>query len=49
MTTAKAANHLTSYEAIYYGMRLNYSGTKFSLSDGSCSVVRYRTPNASSV
>jgi hypothetical protein len=46
ISTAKDAKHLQSFEDIYYGMRLDYSGTKFSLSDGSCGVIRYKTQGA---
>ena len=44
ITTAKDAKHLTTFEDLYYGVRLNYPKTKYNLSDGSCGVIRYKTP-----
>jgi hypothetical protein len=49
ITTAKDAKHLTTFDEIYKGMRLDYSGTKFSLNDGSCGVIRYKTSDISSI
>jgi Fe-S cluster biosynthesis and repair protein YggX len=49
ITTAKDAKHLNTFDEIYYGMRLDYSGTKFSINDGSCGVIRYKTSNVSSI
>lgn len=49
VTTFKDAKHLTTYEEIYYGMRLDYNNTKFSLSDGSCGVIRYKVSDVSSI
>jgi hypothetical protein len=50
ISTAKDAKHLTSYEDIYQGMRLDYKkidGTSpFKLNDGSCGVIRYKTTNS---
>ncbi len=51
ITTAKDAKHLQTYDDIYYGMRLDYKlsdgvSQNFYLSDGSCGVIRYKTPNA---
>jgi len=48
VTTAKDAKHLTSFDDIYTGMRLDYPNSAYSLSDGSCGVIRYKTttPNA---
>jgi len=48
VTTAKDAKHLNTFDDIYSGMRLDYTGTNFHLSDGSCGVIRYKTvtPNA---
>ncbi|MFN7911688.1 MAG: hypothetical protein ACK5QC_07665 [Bacteroidota bacterium] len=49
VTTAKDAKHLNSFDDIYYGMRLDYTTSSgiqpFKLSDGSCGVIRYQTPN----
>ncbi|TDQ29740.1 fibronectin type III domain-containing protein [Tenacibaculum caenipelagi] len=49
VTTAKDAKHLSNFEDVFYGMRLDYNGTLFNLSDGSFGVIRYKTltPNAS--
>ncbi|MBS1638037.1 MAG: hypothetical protein JST26_19140 [Bacteroidetes bacterium] len=47
ISTAKDSKHLNTFEDIYYGMRLDYPNTKFSISDGSCGVIRYKTPNPS--
>ena len=48
ITTAKDAKHLTTFEDLYYGIRLDFKlddGTRpFKLNDGSCGVIRYRTP-----
>ena len=48
VTTAKDAKHLSTFDDVYYGMRLDYNGTPFNLSDGSYGVIRYKTitPNA---
>ncbi len=46
LTTAKDAKHLVTFADIYYGMRLDYPGTNFILSDGSCGVIRYKCSNA---
>ncbi|WP_019038169.1 hypothetical protein [Psychroflexus tropicus] len=47
VTTAKDAKHLSTFEDVYYGMRLDYAlnnGIKpFKLSDGSFGVIRYKT------
>lgn len=48
VSTAEDAKHLTTFEDIYYGMRLDYSQTPFHLSDGSCGVIRFRAQNSSS-
>ena len=48
ITTAKDAKHLNTFEDLYYGVRLDIKlddGTRlFKLNDGSCGVIRYRTP-----
>ncbi|MGX1927882.1 fibronectin type III domain-containing protein [Flagellimonas sp. 2504JD4-2] len=44
VTTAKDAKHLSTFDDVYYGMRLDYDGTAFNLSDGSFGVIRYKTP-----
>jgi hypothetical protein len=49
ITTAKDAKHLNSFDEIYYGMRLDYSGTKFSLNDGSCGIIRYKVSSVNSI
>jgi hypothetical protein len=46
MSTAKDSKHLITYDDIYYGMRLDYQGSAFSISDGSCGVIRFKAPNA---
>ena len=48
VSTAKDAKHLNTFDDIYYGMRLDYTSNgiqPFSLSDGSCGVIRYKTSN----
>ena len=53
VTTAKDAKHLSTFEDIYHGMRLDYvigNGTQpFKLSDGSFGVIRYKTPNPNAI
>lgn len=49
ITTAKDAKHLNTFDEIYNGMRLDYTGTKFSINDGSCGVIRYKTSDVSSI
>lgn len=44
VSTAKDAKHLNTFEDVYQGMRLDYPGTQFNLTDGSCGVIRYKTP-----
>ncbi|MBI3509494.1 MAG: hypothetical protein HY064_02450 [Bacteroidetes bacterium] len=46
VTTAADAKHLSSYEDIYYGVRLDYTDSKYSLADGECGVIRFRASNA---
>ncbi len=46
MATAQDSKHLTTFEDIYYGMRLDYSQTAFHLSDGSCGVIRFKAQNS---
>lgn len=48
MTTAADGKHLDTYEDIFYGMRLDYPGTPFSIADGSCGVIRFKATNAGS-
>ncbi|WP_131248740.1 hypothetical protein [Aquimarina atlantica] len=45
ITAAKDAKHLKTYEDIFYGMRLDYDGSDFKLSDGSCGIIRYKVEN----
>lgn len=51
VSTAKDAKHLSTFEEIYHGMRLDYQkldGTyPFNLSDESCGVIRYKTSSPS--
>ena len=54
VSTAKDAKHLQTYDDIYYGMRLDYKlgdgvSQNFYLSDGSCGVIRYKTPKANAL
>ncbi|PKV50783.1 TANFOR domain-containing protein [Aquimarina sp. MAR_2010_214] len=42
ITRAKDAKHLKTYEDIFHGMRLDYKGSKFNLSDGYCIIIRYK-------
>ncbi|MBN2750868.1 MAG: hypothetical protein JXR57_15365 [Bacteroidales bacterium] len=54
VSTAKDAKHLKTYDDIYYGMRLDYKlgdgvSQNFYLSDGSCGVIRYKTPKANTL
>ncbi|WP_132065991.1 MULTISPECIES: hypothetical protein [Aquimarina] len=42
ITRAKDAKHLKTYEDIFHGMRLDYEGSKFNLSDGYCIIIRYK-------
>lgn len=52
VSTAKDSKHLVTFEDMYYGLRLDYTQSNgvqpYSLSDGSCGVIRYKTdtPNA---
>ena len=46
MTTAKDAKQLDNYSKIYHGMCLDYNGTAFSLSDGSCGAIRFKASNS---
>jgi hypothetical protein len=50
VSTCTGTKHLTTYDDLYYGLRLDYKlsdgiSQKFHLSDGSCGVIRYTTPN----
>lgn len=47
VTTTQDAKHLKTTEDIYYGMRLNYEGTKFTPTDQSCGIIRFKANNAS--
>lgn len=47
VTTAQDAKHLKTTEDIYYGMRLDYEGTKFTPTDQSCGIIRFKANNAS--
>ncbi|HTL83169.1 MAG TPA: hypothetical protein VL651_15755 [Bacteroidia bacterium] len=46
VTTVADAKHLETYEDIYYGIRLDYPNTKYSLGDGECAVIRFKASNA---
>ncbi len=41
VSRAADAKHLGTYEDIYHGLRLDYTGTKFFIEDGSCVVIRF--------
>ncbi|WP_088655845.1 hypothetical protein [Geofilum rhodophaeum] len=49
VTTAADAKHLSNVEDIYYGMRLDYSGTKFSAADKSCGIIRFKADNITKI
>jgi len=53
VSTARDAKHLNSYSDIYLGMRLDYQASNgsypFSLNDGSCGVIRYKTQGTGSM
>jgi len=44
MTRASDAKHLKTYDDIYNGLRLDYEGTAFFIEDGSCGVIRFKSP-----
>lgn len=48
LSTAKDSKHLSTFDEIYYGMRLDYTPSDFSPTDRSYGVLRYTTPDLSS-
>jgi len=40
---------LKSYDDIYHGLRLDYTGTNFFIEDGSCAVIRFTSKSSGSV
>ena len=48
VTRASDAKHLESFDDIYHGLRLDYTGTTFFIEDGSCGVIRFVSPKSSS-
>jgi hypothetical protein len=42
VSRATDTKHLKSFEDLYFGERLDYSGTKFFVEDGSCGVLRFK-------
>jgi hypothetical protein len=47
VSRAVDAKHLESFEDLYYGLRLDYSNTTFFVGDGSCGVIRFKSPSSS--
>ena len=45
VTTASDAKHLSTPEDVYYGMRLDYEGTKFAPKDQSYGAIRFKANN----
>ncbi len=41
VTKAADAKHLETFEDLYNGLRLDYTGTEFFVGDGSCGVIRF--------
>lgn len=48
ITKAADAKHLESFEDLYYGLRLDYTGTQFFVEDGSCAIIRFTSENTKS-
>lgn len=42
------AKHLETYQDLYHGLRLDYSKTTFFIEEGSCGVIRFKSPNSGS-
>lgn len=49
ISTANDTKHLTTFDDLFYGLRLDYDGTAFNLNDGSCGVIRYKTNNVNQI
>ena len=43
ITKAADTKHLNSFDDLYYGLRLDYDGTKFFLDEGYCYVLRFKS------
>lgn len=43
MDIASDTKHLKSFEDYYYGLRLDYTDTKFHISKNSCGVIRFKS------
>ncbi len=48
VSRAVDAKHLESFEDLYHGLRLDYTKTTFFIEDGSCGVIRFKSPNSGS-
>lgn len=48
VTKAADAKHLETFEDLYNGLRLDYTGTEFFIGDGSCGVLRFTSSNTKS-
>ena len=44
LTRAVDTKHLRSYDDLYWGLRLDYKQTEFSLDDGYCYIIRFKSP-----
>jgi hypothetical protein len=49
VTRVADVKHLNSYDDIYHGLRLDYTGTAFFIEDGSCAVIRFISPKSGNV
>ncbi|MDR0231211.1 MAG: hypothetical protein LBI82_03735 [Dysgonamonadaceae bacterium] len=47
VTRASDAKHLKSFEDLYFGERLDYPNSPFSIEDGSCGVIRFSSNESS--
>ncbi|HEU4718614.1 MAG TPA: hypothetical protein VFU15_12305 [Bacteroidia bacterium] len=45
ITSASDAKQFKTFEDIYYGLRLDYNGTRYSLTDEYCGVIRFKASN----
>ena len=43
ITKAADTKRFNSFDDLYYGLRLDYDGTKFFLDEGSCYAIRFRS------
>ena len=48
VTKAADAKHLDSFEDLYHGLRLDYTGTDFFIGYGSCGLIRFTSTNTKS-